>query len=705
MTPEAIQSALRDQSFSGVAPFELLRQVATLHNEHSSSSTTLDAIIRTLDRRNDFPDDLQPIIDGLVLSAGLYPCVDQASLGVEDGLAVELNRPLSFGSDVVFHHEQNLVYRHLLDGRSVILSAPTSFGKSLVIDGVIASGTYENIVVVVPTIALIDETRRRLQKFRDAYRVITHGSQSQGHRNIFVLTQERVLDFTLPDIDFFVIDEFYKLGMEQDADRASLLNLAFYRLRKTAKAFYLLGPSIQAITAPVQTKVNAEFIATDFRTVASDIILIPKAQRTLDHLIELCKEQSEPTLIFTRSPNGARAVGKALAEEVGNSANPMLNEAADWVGSEYHPEWSYATCLRAGIGLHHGRIPRALQQLSVRLFHEGLLKYLACTSTLIEGVNTAAKTVIIYDSKIATKKYDFFTFNNIKVRAGRMRQHFIGRVFLFNDPPSEELPMVDIPIVSQPDDLPLQVVVEMDEADLTQGSIDRLGDVLNQSVLPSEIIRANVGVDPERQVEFARMLRGRSLATMTTLAWSGYPTSAQRLLLCQVLWEGFLKFQSRVSGAYSAAQLNRSLTIASRMTVKDWIDKEVVSGEKEPDRVVEDILDFARNYCGFRFPRYARAAERIIKHELARRNLGTANYAFFINQVEALFLPPIVSALDEFGVPTQIASMLNGTGALSDDIDEAVQQVEAAAKAGILSEFESKFVLGALGIDEVVATA
>lgn len=190
---------------------------------------------------------------------------------------------------------------------------------------------------------------------------------------------------------------------------------------------------------------------------------------------------------------------------------------------------------------------------------------------------------------------------------------------------------------------------------------------------------------------------------MTALAWNGYPNSNQRFLLCQVLWEGFLKHQSRVAGAYSAAQLNRSLAMASRLSVKDWIDDEVISSDKEPDEVVEDILDFARNYCGFRFPRYARAAERIIKHELSRRSLGTANYAFFINQVESLFLPPIVSALDEFGIPAQISSKLNGSGALSDDVDEAVLQIESAARAGILSDFEGKFVLGALGLDEVIA--
>ena len=58
---------------------------------------------------------------------------------------------------MVFHRVQAQVYWHLIDGENVILSAPTSFGKSLIIDALIASGKYRRIVLVVPTIAPIDE--------------------------------------------------------------------------------------------------------------------------------------------------------------------------------------------------------------------------------------------------------------------------------------------------------------------------------------------------------------------------------------------------------------------------------------------------------------------------------------------------------------------------------------------------------------------
>lgn len=48
-------------------------------------------------------------------------------------------------------------------------------------------------------------------------------------------------------------------------------------------------------------------------------------------------------------------------------------------------------CLRAGIGVHHAKMPRFVSQEMIRRFNSGELKLLLCTSTIIEGVNTAAK--------------------------------------------------------------------------------------------------------------------------------------------------------------------------------------------------------------------------------------------------------------------------------------------------------------------------
>ena len=77
----------------------------------------------------------------------------------------------------VFHRAQAEIYRRLIEGENVILSAPTSFGKSRIIDAVIATEQYKNIAVIVPTIALIDETRIRLSSFSEKYKVITQLNQ------------------------------------------------------------------------------------------------------------------------------------------------------------------------------------------------------------------------------------------------------------------------------------------------------------------------------------------------------------------------------------------------------------------------------------------------------------------------------------------------------------------------------------------------
>src|SRR5690625_6719080 len=71
--------------------------------------------------------------------------------------------------------------------------------------------------------------------------VITHSLQEASDKNIYVLTQERVIeeDF-VGDVDFFVIDEFYKLSTWADSgNRCALLNEAFYRLYKKCEHFYM----------------------------------------------------------------------------------------------------------------------------------------------------------------------------------------------------------------------------------------------------------------------------------------------------------------------------------------------------------------------------------------------------------------------------------------------------------------------------------
>lgn len=174
---------------------------------------------------------------------------------------------------------------------------------------------------MVPTIALIDETRRRLsRKFRNEFRIITHLGQAPGKKNIYVLTQERVLQFkTLKNVDFFVIDEFYKLnpksGSVSDDGGAFLLNQAFYKLLKQGGQFYMLGPSVKELAAGFADRFSYEFLHERFETVVSEIIRVEQADNVdeLEVLEQLCKRLKGPTVVFCSSPDRVRKVANRLA--------------------------------------------------------------------------------------------------------------------------------------------------------------------------------------------------------------------------------------------------------------------------------------------------------------------------------------------------------------------------------------------------------
>jgi len=307
-------------------------------------------------------------------------------LTYSDRLAYEFHKPKGLGElGIVFHGPQARVYNELMAGHSVILSAPTSFGKSLIIDAIILSNKFRNILLIVPTIALIDETRRRIAGLNSGYKLITHATQKPNSQNIYIMTQERALEH--PDVDcveFFIIDEFYKLAPSRGEDeRATTLNHIFYRLAAQKKQFYMLGPSVKSIPQEMTQRFECKFMYEPYHTVVSEVHHIASGKDLLKTLVKVCDEIKGPTIVYCRSPRRAAEVAKRLAQERHGQAAPPVLEAADWIAHEYHPEWHVVNALQAGIGVHHGRVPRSIAQYIIRAFDDDLLDILVCTSSLI----------------------------------------------------------------------------------------------------------------------------------------------------------------------------------------------------------------------------------------------------------------------------------------------------------------------------------
>jgi hypothetical protein len=652
------EDRLRDRAFEVAAGISAL--FAT-----GDEKTSRTLLIRALARR-DALSEIFPMLDSLSRRSGLFPYVsDPSELCTADRVAYEMHRPLGI-DDLVYHAEQAEVYRLLVDGNSVVLSAPTSFGKSLIIDGIIASGRFRTIALIVPTIALIDETRRRLvRRFRHQYKLVTRVSQQPGDKTIYILTQERLLDLTseqVSHIGFFTIDEFYKLDMEEEEERKCQLNQAFYKLHATGAKFYLLGPRVSTLTQGLEEKLNFRFVHTDFETVVLDTELHPVTFGTLDEsVISVCRQADGPTLLYVRSPARAHQLARALLRANLGQPTEILASAGDWVGKSYHQDWLVGQALRQGIGIHHGRIPRALAHHIVRLFNSGQLPFLVVTSTLIEGVNTAAANVLIVDNKRARKNLDFLTYNNIRGRSGRMFRHFVGKVIIFDTPPKDNKAPIDVPIFSQGDSASAALLIQLPWNELTASSREKLRPYYEQDIVSIETLRLASGIDPERVMNLARIFHSDPARWSDRLSWTGRPNFDQLKDVCDLIYE-LSGAPGKRNGVASGSQLATRLNILRRSgsSIKIMVQDQLAFRRSATDDAVQDVLDFVRHWATYQFPRLLMIVEAISTDVFSRYDLPAGSYAHYAQAVETQFRNPAFAALEEYGLPTPLfAHVLN----------------------------------------------
>ncbi|MDL2223152.1 hypothetical protein LJB98_03540, partial [Bacteroidales bacterium OttesenSCG-928-M11] len=316
----------------------------------------------------------------------------------------------------------------------------------------------------------------------------------------------------------------------------------------------------------------------------------------------------------------------------------------------------------------------------VKLFNEGKIKYLICTSTLIEGVNTKAKNVIIYDNKIARTKFDYFTFNNICGRSGRMFSHFIGHIYLFHEPPAAELPLVDFPIFSQNDDVPEKLLINIDEGDLKESSKRKLQKYFEQDILSKETLKKNSYIDLDKQLTLASVIHNNISKIYRIMKWSQYPTNDQLKLACMLIWEYFISSKKRIYGVSSGKQLHfRINQFRDAGSIKNFIDIIVneVDGNN-PDEVNEAIelsFDIQRHWINFQFPRYLMSLANIANDVFEKHNLAPCDYSYFASLVECYFISPYVVPMDEYGLPIQVSKKIGDIVQISSNIDEALAQL------------------------------
>lgn len=679
---------LADKDAIAENPFKVLSGISKVHGKDATKGREL--VIRALENKSAF-GEMAALLDQLVRSTGLFPYVDVDSLTHKDKIAYQFNRPAD-ESDVVFHREQGDVFRALMRGENIVLSAPTSFGKSLIIDKLIESGKFSNILIIVPTIALIDELRKKSLKHGD-FRIITHNDQERSDKNLFILTQERAVDrLDIEQLDLLIIDEFYKLDPNtEEGNRSSTLNIALYKYAKVSKQIYLLGPNISKVPEELGENFNCKFYRTDFNTVASELIKVPQEPDRASAFLNLCKNFDEPTLVYCKSPKQANEVLSLLCEnlpEIDGNA-----EISEWVAESYHSDWGVVDGYNKGASLHHGQIPRSLAQVNVSLFNEGKLKFLVCTSSLIEGVNTAAKNVVIYESRLARNRLEYFTFKNIQGRAGRMFQHFVGRLYVFDEPPVEQTESVDIPAATRNETTPDSLLVHFDEGDMNDYLNGRLQPIQNQHYLPMSIIKELSGLEPSSLVSLAKDMYENAKSYHAKLYWTN-PKWNQLVFCCELAFEHFLERRTNYirSPKQLAFWLNRLRKFGAS---KDFLD-DFIEGSNtfiSVNDAIESSFDFQRRWANFLVPKWFMAIDTIQRHVFPKFGLPTGDYSSYVMRVESLFESPEIVGLDEYGLPLPIGQKLSRKLKLNKGMDSAIESLKNLPKpVHGLTNFENEMI-------------
>lgn len=142
----------------------------------------------------------------------------------------------------------------------------------------------------------------------------------------------------------------------------------------------------------------------------------------------------EPTLIYCNRPSDCRKV----ADEIAASSQQLkelssrMKETISFLRNNVHPRYYLADYLKSGIGYHYGTMPQFVRNQVRRLFEDEEIRLLACTSTLLEGVNLPAKDLVLFDPRKGPHPMDSLSVRNLMGRAGRLSKDYYGKIYCIN---------------------------------------------------------------------------------------------------------------------------------------------------------------------------------------------------------------------------------------------------------------------------------
>lgn len=675
-----IISQIRNKAFTWSDYFSLAKDLNLILDTEDSSDKQLarNIVIYIIDNWISIPQELRKLYTDIVTKCGFYPYLEKENENfyldnLRGEISKEFHKANYLKGNIYFHSAQQEVCDLLLNTETnLVISAPTSFGKSLLIEELVASNKYKNIVVIQPTLALLNETRNNLRKYDDKYKIIVRVADkpSEEKGNLFLLTAERVMEYKeMPKIDMFILDEFYKISQKRDDERYEVLNNACNKMLNKHKArFYFLGPHIDNISQEFIDKYNVIFKKYDYTLVVNEENEIKngnsyyneneiKEKRLFEELVR-CNDQ---TIIYCSSPQKSTETAINFAKYLESLDSRNLNTERDvsliqWINDSISYKWEITSCLRHKIGVHNGVFPKHINASIIDYFNDGKLLYLFCTSTIIEGVNTTAKNVIIYNNWRGPKqkKIDYFDYKNIKGRSGRMFKHYVGNLHSFYQKFEEEAIEIDIPFVDQEKPLSKEILANTPEEEIKDKESQEYKELQSIPEEELELFKKN-GLSIDGQKNILDYLKTNIKRDYNLINWTYYPNYNQSLNILELCFQNLIK-PTETGGNITPkklAVLIKKCNIVHNLyaVVKNEVKYLHEDNSNDYNYALTSGFQIQRHWFDYKLPKWFGCFNELQKYVCKLYNLTPGDYSLFIAMLENDYMSQRASLLMEFDLP------------------------------------------------------
>lgn len=373
----------------------------------------------------------------------------------------------------IFTDEQLKIFNKLKTSNHFSFSGSTSFGKSFIFEAftkylIVERNHSDNIAFIVPTKALINQVSHKLRNLVKpyGYKVINTPEipevfKRQDENYIFVFTPERLVAYFLndanPNIDYLFVDEAHKLLSIKDTRTPIMYHALVIAKRKSIKIFFaspnISNPSVflelinntpdKSCSARVESVSQNRFFInchTDTTYMISEFgenICLPKLNLSGNSISDLgiilnIFSNKNQSIIYCNTVDKTISTAFEFARTLKEVKDDSINKLVDRINEKVHKQYYLKYCIKKGIAYHFGGIPEEIKTKVEELYKLGVIKYIFCTSTLLEGVNLPAKNIFILSEKIGRSNMTDIDFWNLAGRAGRLSKDLSGNIFCVN---------------------------------------------------------------------------------------------------------------------------------------------------------------------------------------------------------------------------------------------------------------------------------